>query len=184
MNCTNTRFLPNICDQFQRNNFICPSHARLEIADVNYDYVPTLLESPKQLYVTLKFPPPPDMMPGTIARIVIDKGVSKHPMNNPQSSIFYVDDIVGLRVVLVPFKENSKREHILMPNDPSRCPANPPLHNGCLPSGWGFDMRKQDIEDGLIDWLYGFGRSVAHLEYQPRTNAAKWYYDRDVHCTY
>lgn len=177
MDCVNKNFLPNLCQQEDvKFGFLCPTK-KLDIANVNYDHVPTLLESPKQLYVTVRFPPPSDFMPGTIVRFVI-LGSPKYNFPNEQSNLFMVDDIVGLRIILVPFQPNEKRKDIYLPNDPSSC------FNSSLGSGWGFNMRKQGISSFMKDWIYGYGNTVAQIEYQPRTNSSQWYYLREARCTY
>ena len=50
MSCVNKNFLPSLCDQ---HNFICTPKS-LPVENVNYDYLPTELESPKVFFVTTK----------------------------------------------------------------------------------------------------------------------------------
>ncbi|MDB4769486.1 hypothetical protein OAG24_00825 [bacterium] len=65
---------------------------RLEVLSINYDFIPSSLESPKSLWVELKRPPPNNFQVGTIIKLIFE-----HPKNQ---QFFSVDDIVGKKIVL------------------------------------------------------------------------------------
>ncbi len=126
----------------------------LEVLSINYDFIPTQLESPKMLWVALKFPPPEDFKVDTLVRLLLKPGVGIRTVAGSPSlqSTFYVNDIDGLRIVLLPSTLT------WAPNK---------VKNGCRPFGWGYDMRQMDVRPSRQNWLYGYGQTTAFLEYHP-----------------
>ena len=122
----------------------------LAISSINYDYPPATLESPKALYVTLKFPPPRDFWVGSTVRVHLRPGVGINTENPGLDSVFIAEDIIGMNVVLTPLSHNWK----------------PDLGNPY--QTWGYNMRKTNVRPGDHGWDYGFGASISFLEYHPR----------------
>lgn len=125
----------------------------LQVDSINYDYLPTQLESPKVLWVTLKFPPPSDFRVDTLVRLHLKPGVGIETSKTPSlNSTFYVNDIIGLRVFLMP-STNEWR-----PDKVGKRRKN---------FGWGYDMRQINVRPSRQDWLYGYGDTTSFLEYHP-----------------
>ena len=125
----------------------------LEIYSINYDYIPSQLESPKMLWVTLKYPPPKDFKVDTIVRLHLKPGVGIHTSSISElNSTFSVNDIIGLRVMLLPVTSEWT---------PNR------VQGGCKNFGWGHNMRQMNVRPSRQDWLYGYGTSTSFLEYHP-----------------
>lgn len=126
----------------------------LEVASINYDFIPSQLESPKMLWVDLTFPPPKDFRVDTLVRLHLKPGVGiqTSPEMPSLESTFYVNDIIGLRVMLIPSTKNWA---------PNR------VHRGCQTFGWGHDMRQMNVRPSRQNWLYGYGTPTAFLEYHP-----------------
>ena len=125
----------------------------LEIESINYDYIPSQLESPKMLWVDLKYPPPRDFRVDTLVRFHIKPGVGIKTSSDPSmNSTFYVNDIIGFRVMLLPSTKGWKPNH---------------TKDGCNPFGWGYNLRQMNVRPLRQNWLYGYGTSMSFLEYHP-----------------
>lgn len=126
----------------------------LEVESINYDYIPSQLESPKMLWVALKYPPPKDFRVDTLVRLHLKPGVGikTSPGMPSLNSTFYVNDIIGLRVML-------------LPSTPGWTPNG--VRGGCKNFGWGYNMRKMNVRPSRQNWLFGYGASTAFLEYHP-----------------
>ena len=126
----------------------------LAISSINYGYVPSMMESPKALFVTLKFPPPRDFRIESTVRLQLRPGVgidtSNSSTNTESNSVFGVEDIVGMNIILKPLS------HYWSPDlgNPSQV--------------WGYDMRRNDVRPLRQDWHYGYGAHQSFLEYYPR----------------
>ncbi len=131
------------------NSFTNPSEF-LAISSINYGYVPSSLESPKTLYVTLKFPPPPNFRVGSTVRVQLRPGIGIDTKNPGLESVFIADDIVGMHVVLKTLSHHWKADL-----------GNPY-------QSWGYDMRRNDVRPPQRGWDYGFGAHQSFLEYYPR----------------
>lgn len=139
----------------------------LEVENINYDYIPSQLESPKMLWVALKYPPPKDFRVDTLVRLHLKPGVGirTSPGMPNLNSTFYVNDIIGLRVMLMPSTPG------WAPNKIKGGCGNPGFDPGYTRSGssfgWGHDMRQIDVRPSRQNWLFGYGQSTAMLEYHP-----------------
>jgi hypothetical protein len=128
----------------------------LQVSSLNYDYIPMSLESPKMLWVDLLRHPPEDFTVDSVVKLhvgpnkLIQTTLSKHSPNN---SLFQVDDIIGSRVVLNPYKGSAWL---------------PTIHEACdSHHGWGYDMNKNNKSSNLHSTKYGYGIPVSSLEYYP-----------------
>lgn len=128
----------------------------LEVSSINYGYLPMNLDSPKVFWIDLTSPAPPDLLVGTPARLHISPGTGIQTTlskNNPDNSLFEVDDIVGSRVILNPYKNSAWL---------------PTVHESCSdPFGWGYDMKRTNVSPSMHNVKYGYGVPIASLEYTP-----------------
>ncbi len=131
------------------SSFTQPSRF-LEITSINYGYPPATLESPKALYVTLKFHVPSDFRVGSTVRIHLRPGIGINTENPGLDSVFIAEDIIGMNVVLTPLSHYWRGDL-----------GNPY-------QTWGHDMRKTNVRPLTASWDYGYGSSVSFLEYYPR----------------
>ena len=124
----------------------------LEISSINYGKVPPLPESSNVLFVTLKFHPPSKFRVDSTVRIHLRPGVGidTDPNNPGLNSVFIVDDIVGMHVVLISVS-NSWRPDLGKPNEV-----------------WGYNMRNSNVRALHQMWNYGFGSTTSFLEFHPR----------------
>jgi hypothetical protein len=99
----------------------------LGIMSINYGYVPSTLESPKILYVTLNSPPPSDLRVGSTVRIQLRPGFGINTNNPGLNSVFTVDDIIGKYVTLLPLSQDWYSDL-----------GNPY-------QSWGYDMRQTNV---------------------------------------
>jgi len=128
----------------------------LEVASINYDFIPGQLESPKVLWVALKFPPPKDFRVDTLVRFHFKPGVGieTSPGSPSLNSTFYVNDIIGLRIFLMPSTRDWRPDLV---GDPK----------SCRNFGWGYETRRMNVRPSRQDWLYGYGTPASFLEYHP-----------------
>ncbi len=94
----------------------------LEIESINYDYLEMNIESPKVLWIELKHHPSSNFrhLVGKYIRLHIQLGVGIQTQKNPNSthnSIFKIDDIVGKRIVLLPYKGQTWLPTVHQPNN-------------------------------------------------------------------
>ena len=122
----------------------------LAISSINYGYVPSTLESPKTLYVTLNSPPPSDFRVGSTVRIQLHPGIGLNTNNPGLNSVFTADDIIGKNVTLLPLSQSWSPDL----GDPYQ--------------SWGYDMRRINVRPPQHNPEYGFGAPVSFLEYYPR----------------
>lgn len=115
----------------------------LEIASIHYDYIPSMLDSPKMFYVTLKYNPPRDLKIGSMVRINLRP-------NLKDNLVFIVEDISGYNVIL---SDRFRPYHFISPS---------------ILKGWGTDMRRLDVRPLRQDWHYGYGAYQSFLEYRPQ----------------
>lgn len=124
----------------------------LSVASINYDYIPTVLEGPKVLWVGLKWAAPKDLKIGSHVRVHLRPGIgiNTDPGNPELNSVFEVQDIIGTSVVL---GSVSKKWH-------------PNLGNKNI-SGWGHDLRRTDVRPLRQDWNFGYGTQQSFVQYYP-----------------
>ena len=126
----------------------------LKVSSINYDYIPMALESPKVLWLDLVDPAPRELLVGTPVRLHITPGRGLRTQiseKNLLNSVFQVEEIIGSRVVLVPYKGS----------------AWVPTDHSCNPEGYGYDMRATDVSPSMHNVKYGYGVPVSLLEYTP-----------------
>lgn len=122
----------------------------LNIRSINYDFIPSRIESPKTLWVELKFYPPADLQVGNIIKLSINSSKLNHlDVQSLSNSSFYVTDIVGKRIVLKPTRGS---------------PWHPSKISGCRAFGSGYDLTK-----GYREANYGSGESLSFLEYESKS---------------
>ena len=128
----------------------------LSVSSVNYDYLPMNLDSPKMLWIDLTSPAPGGLRVGSSVKLHLgpDEGIQTTlSSNSSNNSVFEVDDIIGSRVVLNPYRGSAWL---------------PTLHAPCdSPFGWGYDMRTTNVSTSMHNDKYGHGVPVANLEYHP-----------------
>lgn len=141
---------------------------RIPFSSINFDYIPTTLESPRNLFVELSSPAPSDLLVGTPVRVHIEPGkygsrFSKH--------LFHIDDVIGSRVVLVPYRPSSvPGTGAWMPTDHLSCgnPRLPPSDGGVQQRTWGYNLRTTRVSPSMHpSSQYGYGASIGELEYFP-----------------
>ncbi len=129
----------------------------IEVVSVNYDYLPMNLESPKMFWIDLRFPAPEDLLVGSSVRLHMKpyQGIQTTlDVNSKYNSVFQVDDIVGSRIILSPYKGSAWL---------------PTVHESCdNPFGWGYDMTQIDVKTSRHESKYGYGTSMTYLEYYPQ----------------
>ena len=129
----------------------------IDVVSVNYDYLPMNLFSPKTFWVDLRSPAPKDLQVGKPARIHLSPNCgiqTTFSENNIWNSIFQVDDIVGSRVILSPYKGSTWL---------------PTVHEACdNPFGWGYDTNQTNKRPLSQYSKYGYGTPIAALEYTPQ----------------
>jgi hypothetical protein len=142
---------------------------RLEVYSVNYDFMPTIINSAKTLWVDLKFPPTDSGLKiGTNVRLV-----SSNPNLKVPDDIIQVLDIVGTRVVLTTVNRNVKTSYESVPKytptmninlGPSKEAWHPTKHSQ---GTWGYSTRKYNwnhtINNPNTNWLFGQGDPIAFL---------------------
>ena len=119
----------------------------LEIMSVEWGYNPLMLESPKQLWVILKFPAPAGLKIGEQVRLHMAPGVGVNTRGKDSdlNSTFIVEDIVGYRVSL-----NSLGLQV------------------ASAEAWGHDTRTVNVRPLRQNWHYGYGDANSFLEYYHR----------------
>ncbi len=128
----------------------------LAVSSINYDFLPMNLDSPKMLWVDLPNPAPEDLLVGTPAKLHITPGVgiqTNISVDNLKNSVFEVDDVIGSRVVLSPYKGSA-----WLPTNHAPCDS---------PFGWGYDTEWTNVSTSMHNNKYGYGTPVSFLEYQP-----------------
>lgn len=133
------------------NHLPTPRNSKLiPIDSINFDYLPTSLDSPKVFWMQLRFPAPNDLRVGStvLLKIVSPNSQVRKSLQNQK---FGVTDIFGTRVVLSPYRGNDWL---------------PTLH-GNAPQGWGYNTDLRDVRTSLHSWNYGYGKPVAYIEYYP-----------------
>lgn len=153
--------LPSVEDLPYRYPFTNSSRTKIiPVLSYNYDYLPMYLESPKVFWIDLNGPAPPDLEIRKPVRLLLDPstGINTFP-GTTWNSVFYVDDIIGSRVVLLPYKESN-----WLPT------MHQPITN---PFGWGYTSTTVDVSPSMRSTKYGFGAPVASLEYYPNTYSVR-----------
>lgn len=120
------------------------------VDSINYDYNFSNLDSPKVLWLQLRFPAPKDLRVGSTVLIRIQA----HPPRineSLQNQKFSVEDIAGTKVILTPYRGNNWL---------------PTTHSDAL-QGWGYNTDIRDPIPALHSWNYGHGKPAMFLEYYP-----------------
>jgi hypothetical protein len=129
----------------------------IPVLSYNYDYLPMNLESPKVFWVDLPAQAPADFQVGRPVKLLLNAVEGIQTVSNPNSawnSVFWVDDIVGSRVILSPFRGTGWLPTIHQPKT--------------NPFGWGYSAETANVSFAMHSTpKYGFGAPVASLEYYP-----------------
>ena len=123
----------------------------LTIESIHFGSVPTLLESPAVLWLQFRFPPPGDLQ--------VNEKVAVLDCDSRVLGTFYIDDVVGTRVILTPLNSECLRpvrECDVFITKYTR-------EHGHPTAGWS--ARVNEIAPGIKDWLYGTGTSATQLAY-------------------
>ena len=124
----------------------------ITIESIHFGTIPTLLESPKVLWLQFRFPPPCDLQ--------VNKKVAVLDSDNQILGLFYLDDVVGTRVIL----SSLDREH---PKPVRECDVFARRYTQpntqCFSAGQS--MRSDEGIPGIKDWLCGTGISATQLAY-------------------
>ncbi len=127
---------------------------RVSISSINYDYLPMALESPKVLWVSLTVPAPRDLQVGTPCKLFLSPraGIQTQLQRfNHANSVFQVGDIIGTRIILLPYKGSTWL---------------PTVHSACDNDyGWGYNLRRINVGTNMHRTDYGYGDSQSFLEY-------------------
>lgn len=127
------------------------------ILSINFDFLPggmSLFFPTKILWIDLDRPAPADMNVGTPARLFLSvkKGIPTMP--GDRKSVFQIEDIIGSRVILSPYKGSAWL---------------PTVHQACdNPFGWGYDLTNINVSTSHHGTKYGYGSPTGHLEYYPQ----------------
>jgi hypothetical protein len=128
----------------------------IEILSVNYDYIPMAIASPKTLWIDVRGDIPSDLKVGQPVRLHIapELGIqTSFSKNDEWNSVFQVDDMIGSRIILSPYKGSTWL---------------PTVHSACdNPFGWGYDMNMINVRPARQTSKYGYGSPVSFLEYVP-----------------
>lgn len=134
--------LPKNCPNFKKSNIA-------RVLSINYDYLPTELDSKKVLWVQLERRPN-DLQVGKSALFYFspNKGI----IPGIKQPLFYIMDIIGTRVILTPYHEGDWM---------------PTLHAACdSPFGWGYSTQIQNVKNNIRTPFYGYGTSPSFLRYE------------------
>jgi hypothetical protein len=137
----------------------------VEIMNINYDFIPTIHNARKSLWVTLRYPAPHSLTYGSIVKLKATTPEARFPDVD-----FQIVDIIGTRVVLKPVidlldydtHEDLGRAN-LNSNPGTRTNAigmwTPSTHN---PGTWGYTMKNwiDTLGGGYRNWTYGSGQSI------------------------
>ena len=108
------------------------------------------------LWVDLPGPAPEDLMIGSPVKLHLGPNAriqTTLSKLNPYNSVFQVDDIVGSRIILNPYKGS-----VWLPT----------VHESCdSPFGWGYDMNRVNVSTSMHNDKYGYGVPISVLEYHP-----------------
>lgn len=147
---------------------------KLPVTSINFDYIPGSLESPRSLWVELASYPPSTLNVGTPVRV----------HTGPTSSdarfhllLFEIDDIIGNKVVLLPYKRQQQaRPWLPTFHSPAIAPgAQEALSQAVGSQGagpgdglWGYDFRNLAVSPAMYSsQSYGYGHPTAYLEFTP-----------------
>lgn len=152
--------LPFVSHQMQQKYpFVSSSLKKtrfLPVLSYNYDYLPMNLESPKVFWIDLKFPPPDDFEVRRPVKLWLTPKHGIRTLSGAWNSVFYVDDIIGSRIILSPFRGSKWL---------------PTIHQSVTnPFGWGYSAENVNVSPSMhSSSKYGFGAPLASLEYYPAT---------------
>ncbi len=135
-------------------------YSALDIYSINFDYVPTLVNGIKCMYLELKFPPPKDLRIGEGVMIK-----TTDPNFVPPPGDLYVLDIIGTRVVIAPTLPGpASRVPVVSYQPKNDRPGWNPLDHG---DQWGYSTRSalENKTNPNLDrnWVFGSGKPVGVL---------------------
>ena len=117
---------------------------RMDVVSVEFGYNPIMLESPRQLWITLKFPASNILKPGQKIRLNMDDkiGINTDGIGRESNSVFIIDDVVGYRISL---KTSGKMPDFSV----------------------GYDTRTKNVGSSRQNWHYGYGDARSYIEFYP-----------------
>lgn len=113
---------------------------RIQITSINFTFHPTDINMPKSLWLQLRFPPPMNLGPGSLIKIVpLDHNLILPP------TPFYVQNVIGTRVLVEPYRKE------WVPSD----------HGG----NYGYSLKDWEFVPShpVKDFMYGYGLPMAYL---------------------
>lgn len=132
---------------------------KLPIYSINYDFVPTVPDRWKALWVDIKFDPK-DFNFQIGDQIIIKSSVKEFV---PPSQTLKILDIVGTRIVLSPISPTYSTEKIYPFKAKDDFPNNiwnPTDHAG----HWGYSTRDhKSLPSSDQNWLYGHGNPIGYI---------------------
>jgi hypothetical protein len=143
------------------------SNWKIPFYSINYDFVPTIPNGYKALWVVTKTPLTNDLPIGTVLRVVAD-----NPYFRPPNDRFKVVDVIGTRVVLSPIHRHPPPRTSFTPYEPQTVGRDAygwePWSHG---PQWGYMTRQPDtaitppwwLQDK--NWTYGVGEYAGYLEW-------------------
>lgn len=161
-----SKYAPNLASPPSPHRNYNTDNRFLEVTSVNYDYIPSEIEAPKQLWVDLPSPAPENLHVGSTVRLHISPNVGIRTIGewrSPRNSSFQVGDIIGSRIVLVPFRGTGWM----------------PTSHSCSPFGWGYDTTWTDVRPTMHNTKYGYGTASTYLEYYPAVHKLPYTYYND-----
>lgn len=150
------------------------SHATskyLKIMAVNYSFIETSLEMPKQFYVTLHHTPPKDLRIGALVRLHISPISSQYLHHELNGAMFKVSGLSGMRVILEPdIKLSSSLYGPLFAHESNY------RYYYDSPFGWGIETTFPSVpsQPNKVNVKYGFGIPIGFLEYTPIEKIDWW----------
>jgi len=129
----------------------------IPVLSYNYDYLPMNLESPKVFWVDIAGQAPNDFEVSKPVKLLLNATEGIRTLSNPKdnwNSVFWVDDVVGSRIILSPFRGTGWLPTIHQPTS--------------NPFGWGYSAETVNVSAAMHSTSkYGFGAPVASLAYYP-----------------
>lgn len=129
------------------NKLISGTKNRLEIVSINYDYIDPSSDSPRMFFVELLRPPPKDFTVRIPVKVIMNGNIIR-TTNGKYNGYFYVSDIIGTKVILLPYRTSM---------------WNPAIHSA---GGWGYTLLNQPPNAYQHNTTYGYGQnSNSFIEY-------------------
>lgn len=134
------------------NRHLSEQKNRLEIVSINYDYIDSAVDSPRMFFVELLRPPPSDFNVRIPVKIVLRGNIIRTSLGE-YNGYFYVSDIIGTKVILLPYRTSL---------------WNPAIHSA---GGWGYTLLNLPPDAYHHNITYGYGQnSDSYIEYSDKVS--------------